>query len=64
VDAALRELERGAGTQFDDGVVHCLLRLHDANAFPLVPSPSSEDLQLLRLRTRVGGVGGGGGGGT
>ena len=23
--------------------------------FPLVPSPSSEDLQLLRLRTRVGG---------
>jgi hypothetical protein len=48
--------ERGAGTQFDDGVVHCLLRLHGASAFPLVPSPSSEDLQLLRLRTRVGGA--------
>jgi putative nucleotidyltransferase with HDIG domain len=60
VEAALRELERGAATQFDDGVVQCLLRLHGANAFPLVPSPSSEDLQLLRLRTRVGGAGGGG----
>ncbi|HXJ69486.1 MAG TPA: HD-GYP domain-containing protein, partial [Verrucomicrobiae bacterium] len=59
VEAALRELERGAATQFDDGVVQCLLRLHGANAFPLVPSPSSEDLQLLRLRTRVGGAGGG-----
>jgi len=54
-EAALRELERGAGTQFDDAVVRCLLRLHEAGAFPLVPSPSSEDLQLLRLRTRVGG---------
>jgi putative nucleotidyltransferase with HDIG domain len=62
VEAALRELERGAGTQFDDGVVQCLLRLHGTSAFALVPSPSSEDLQLLRLRTRVGGAGGGGGG--
>ncbi len=55
VPVALAELERGAGTQFDAGVVHCLLRLHGAGKFPLVPSPSSEDLQLLRLRTRVGG---------
>jgi HD-GYP domain-containing protein (c-di-GMP phosphodiesterase class II) len=61
LEAALRELERGAGTQFDFGVVQCLLKLHGASAFPLVPSPSSEDLQLLRLRTRVGGVGAGGG---
>ena len=55
-EAALRELERGAGTQFAPDVVHCLLRLHATGYFPLVPSPSSEDLQLLRLRTRVGGA--------
>ncbi len=55
LEAALRELERGAGTQFDREVVGCLLRMHAAGEFPLVPSPSSEDLQLLRLRTRVGG---------
>ena len=55
LDAALGELERGAGTQFDKVVVRCLLRMHAAGDFPLVPSPSSEDLQLLRLRTRVGG---------
>jgi HD-GYP domain-containing protein (c-di-GMP phosphodiesterase class II) len=55
LDAALQELERGAGTQFDSDVVGCLLRLHTDGRFPLVPSPSSEDLQLLRLRTRVGG---------
>lgn len=54
--AALGELERGAGTQFDAEVVRCLLRMHAAQRFPLVPSPSSEDLQLLRLRTRVGGT--------
>lgn len=54
LDAALRELERGAGTQFDAQVVACLLRLHKAGQFPLVPSPSSEDLQLLRLKTRAG----------
>lgn len=54
LDAALGELERGQGTQFDRDVVKCLLRLHAAGEFPLVPSPSSEDLQLLRLRTRVG----------
>ncbi len=55
LDAALRELERGSGTQFDRDVVKCLLRMHAEGGFPLVPSPSSEDLQLLRLRTRVGG---------
>ncbi len=47
---ALDELERGAGTQFDPEVVRCLLRLHVAGRFPLVPSPSSEDLQQLRVR--------------
>lgn len=55
LEAALRELERGAGTQFDKQVVTCLLKLHGQGEFPLIPSPSSEDLQLLRLRTRVGG---------
>jgi len=54
VSVALLELERGAGTQFDADAAGCLLRLHAAGEFPLVPSPSSEDLQLLRLRTRVG----------
>jgi len=54
VNVALQELERGAGTQFDADAAGCLLRLHAAGEFPLVPSPSSEDLQLLRLRTRVG----------
>jgi putative nucleotidyltransferase with HDIG domain len=55
LDAALRELERGAGTQFDRDVVQCMLRMQRSGAFPLIPSPSSEDLQLLRLKTRVGG---------
>lgn len=55
LEAALGELARGAGTQFDAQVVHCLLRMHGAGQFPLVPSPSSEDLQLLRVRTRAGG---------
>jgi putative nucleotidyltransferase with HDIG domain len=50
VDAALSELRRGAGTQFDAEVVRCLLRLHAAGRCPLVPSPSSEDLRLLRVR--------------
>lgn len=54
-DVALRELERGAGTQFDREVVKALLKLHGAGEFPLVPSPSSEDLQLLRLKVKVGG---------
>jgi HD-GYP domain-containing protein (c-di-GMP phosphodiesterase class II) len=50
VDAALSELRRGAGTQFDAEVVRCLLRLHAAGRFPLIPSPSSEELRLLRVR--------------
>jgi putative nucleotidyltransferase with HDIG domain len=54
IEAALRELEKGAGTQFDADTVGCLLTLHAAGRFPLVPSPSSEDLQLLRLRSRAG----------
>ncbi len=48
--AALEELKRGAGSQFDSGVVECLLRLHQAGQFPLIPSPSSEDLLLLRIK--------------
>ncbi|HUK64289.1 MAG TPA: HD-GYP domain-containing protein, partial [Dongiaceae bacterium] len=50
LDAALRELQRGAGTQFDRAVVTCLVRLHDNGEFPLIPSPSSEDLLLLRMK--------------
>jgi len=50
VDAALAELRRGAGTQFDAEVVRCLLRLHAAGRFPLIPSPSSEELRQLRVR--------------
>jgi HD-GYP domain-containing protein (c-di-GMP phosphodiesterase class II) len=52
VDAALQELSRGSGTQFDARVVSCLMRLHRAGEFPLLPSPSSEDLLQLRLKTR------------
>ncbi len=52
IDAALRELKRGAGTQFDAGVVECLLRLQAQGRFELVPSPSSEDLLLLKLKPR------------
>ena len=52
VDAALRELERGSGTQFDPQVVETLLRLYRGGEFPLIPSPSSEDLQLLNFRSR------------
>ena len=50
LDAALSELRRGSGTQFDASVVECLLRLHGEGQFPLIPSPSSEELLLLRLR--------------
>jgi putative nucleotidyltransferase with HDIG domain len=53
VDAALRELRRGAGTQFDAGVVDALLRLHAAGRFERVPSPSSEDLLLLKLHRKA-----------
>jgi HD-GYP domain-containing protein (c-di-GMP phosphodiesterase class II) len=52
VAAALDELRRGSGTQFDGEVVGCLLRMHSAGQFPLIPSPTSEDLQLLRLKPR------------
>jgi putative nucleotidyltransferase with HDIG domain len=52
VDAALRELKRGAGTQFDAAVVECLVRLQEADQFPLIPSPSSEDLLMLRVRAQ------------
>jgi putative nucleotidyltransferase with HDIG domain len=52
IEAALEELARGAGTQFDTQVVECLMRLHRADAFPRIPSPSSEDLLQLRLKTR------------
>jgi putative nucleotidyltransferase with HDIG domain len=52
VEAALDELRRGAGTQFDIGVVDCLFRLQGTGQFPLIPSPTSEDLLLLRLKPR------------
>jgi putative nucleotidyltransferase with HDIG domain len=50
VDAALKELKRGAGTQFDAAVVECLVRLRESEQFALIPSPSSEDLLQLRIR--------------
>ncbi len=50
VRAALDELRRGAGTQFDDQVVAALVRMNEQQRFPLLPSPSSEDLQQLRIR--------------
>jgi HD-GYP domain-containing protein (c-di-GMP phosphodiesterase class II) len=50
VEAALKELKRGAGTQFDERVVMTLVRLRELGQFPLVPSPSSEDLLMLRIR--------------
>jgi putative nucleotidyltransferase with HDIG domain len=50
--SALRELEQGSGTQFDAQVVGCLLRLNEQGEFPLVPSPSSEELRMLRVRPR------------
>ena len=52
VEAAFEELARGAGTQFDTQVVECLMRLHRAGQFPHIPSPSSEDLLQLKLKTR------------
>ena len=52
VAAALEELRRGSGSQFDRAVVECLLRLQGSGQFPLIPSPTSEDLQLLRLKPR------------
>jgi putative nucleotidyltransferase with HDIG domain len=52
VGEALRELDLHGGTQFDRDVVDCLIGLHRIGRWPLVPSPSSEELQLLRLRPR------------
>ncbi len=51
LESALRELTRGAGTQFDRRVVECLLRLHTTGEFPRLQSPSSEELQSLRWHT-------------
>ena len=48
MEAAFRELKRGCGTQFDPTVVHCLMRLHESGEFPMIPSPTSEE--LLRLK--------------
>ena len=48
---ALGEIQRGAGSQFDGRVVECLVRLHHGGRFPLLPSPSSEDLEVLKDRT-------------
>jgi len=48
--AAIGELKRGAGTQFDVQVVGCLVRMDQSGRFPLIPSPSSEDLLQLRIR--------------
>lgn len=56
VEAALKELERFAGTQFDDDVVAVMLDLHGRGAFPLVPSMSRDDLESLPGRRRVGGA--------
>jgi len=50
VDSAVKELRRGAGNQFDPDVVDCLIRLNESGQFPLVPSPTSEDLLHLRLK--------------
>jgi putative nucleotidyltransferase with HDIG domain len=49
LEAALTELRRGAGTQFDAAVVDCLMRLQQQGHFALLPSPSSEDLLMLKV---------------
>jgi putative nucleotidyltransferase with HDIG domain len=54
VEAAIAELEKGAGRQFDSDVVRCLLDLHHAGAFPSVPSPTREELLALRVSGRRG----------
>jgi putative nucleotidyltransferase with HDIG domain len=51
LEAALRELERGAGTQFDPEIVGCLLAMQRRGEFAVIPSPTSEELQMLRLHT-------------
>ncbi|HTK30549.1 MAG TPA: HD-GYP domain-containing protein [Candidatus Saccharimonadaceae bacterium] len=52
VEAALAELARGSGTQFDARVVTCLVTLHGAGEFERIPSPTSEDLMQLKLNPR------------
>jgi len=52
-EQAVDEIRRGAGSQFDVVVVETLLGLYANGRFPLVPSPSSEDLVLLRTRGNV-----------
>ena len=51
-ETASRELDRGAGTQFDREVVDRLLALRATGEFPLIQSPSSEDLRRLKLSPR------------
>lgn len=48
-EAALRELECGAGSQFDRAVVEALLRLRRRGNFELIPSPGSEALRALTM---------------
>ena len=51
LEVALEELQRGAGTQFDEDVVAALLRLHGEGRFPLLAGPKKEDLEeFLRKR--------------
>jgi putative nucleotidyltransferase with HDIG domain len=50
VDAAMRELQRGAGSQFDRDVVDCLVKLHSAGSFQRLASPSSAEMRALRAR--------------
>ncbi len=52
VAAALDELRRGAGTQFDPAVVDCLMRLHAAGQFPLIKIQNIEELLPRRLKPR------------
>jgi putative nucleotidyltransferase with HDIG domain len=56
VAAAVSELKAGAGTQFDGAVVDCLERMLRDGSLILIPSPSSED--LLLLKRHAGEVGG------
>ncbi|HEY3216579.1 MAG TPA: HD-GYP domain-containing protein [Candidatus Eisenbacteria bacterium] len=48
-EAAVRELERGADSQFDRPVVEALLRLRRRGRFELIPSPGSEALRALKM---------------
>lgn len=55
VATAVQELVRGAGTQFDRAAVQTLVGLWERGDFPLIPSPSSEELRALRVRAGGGG---------